>query len=166
MKDLFVFGLAHLGAFVLIRDILETSGVNVIADGNGKMEYEAEMEDGSVVDLPDPTTYIIPEQAVTQSEVWNYMLLGDAMAKYAFQIEHMAELYNKGVVYVTKLLGFAAVLKELPFRIFFGEVEETEVEVEVSEPLPEIANDPLAETFIGFNRPVSDDVELEPFDEV
>lgn len=76
LKDLVVFGLAHVGAFVVLRDILETSGVRAIQDANGTTEEtkanfaQAEGE------------YIVPTEKCSDSETINYLLFGDALAKY------------------------------------------------------------------------------------
>jgi len=107
ITDLTVFTLAHIGAFVIIRDLLETSGVRAIEDANG---------------LTDETTanfaqaegeYILPAEKCSYSETLNYVLFGKRLFGYAVEqirsgrsTDQLKSVYSKVSSQVKTQLGY------------------------------------------------------------
>lgn len=87
------FVLAHLGAFLVIRDLLEISKVKAIEDENG------------VKDLGEGT-YVLPKSECTRSETLNYILFAKGLINYSFlraKSLNYSEVKNKIKEYKAKL---------------------------------------------------------------
>ena len=110
IKDLTIFALAHLGAFMVIRDVLETSGIRAIQDANG-------MTDATEANFAQLSgEYILPKEDCSNSETVNYFLFGDRLAKYLVQQLRSGRIKNdiEAVVQqVRKQLGKEQVTEEV-----------------------------------------------------
>lgn len=98
LRELFIMFCAHLGCFLIIRDILETTGIRAIEDANGEYaeNYEENFAQGS-------GEYVVPKHMVTQSETLNYMFLGQELVKSLYYSVKEGTLVEKASTYVKTL---------------------------------------------------------------
>ena len=134
--NLFIFVLAHLGAFVILRDMLETAGLRVIEDPNGAVDPDEAQENFA----QGAGEYILSKTEISNSEAVNYVLLGKKMAVFFYNSARTGTLGDR-------LKGFYGAIKSQVKQQYGDQSDKYTrvpvstlvegVEYDIEQPLPE-----------------------------